>query len=173
MADEAKGAVGATDETAPGQETTVNNSGADNAVKAKTTPAPASQPAEDMPSKEELEAYRKWKEDQKTAEERRTAELGKEQRKRAEAEQRALDAEAKVACLMAGVDPKYVDDAMILAQHLVTDAVSIDDAIKQVVSKYPSFKGETRTVTVTTGKKTQASPQVNDDEMVKKIMGLS
>lgn len=48
--------------------------------------------------------------------------------------------EAQVAALKADVDPESLDDVIVLAKAKVSDDVSIDEAMKDVVEKYPHFK---------------------------------
>lgn len=46
---------------------------------------------------------------------------------------------SQVAALKAEVQPKSVDDVIVLAERLISDEVDIDQAIGQVVEKYPHF----------------------------------
>lgn len=93
-------------------------------------------------SKEELKAYNEWKESQKTEEEKKSEALTNAEKARVAAEERALLAETKVTCLSKGVVATSVDDVVILAKSMVTDEVTIENAIDKVLEKYPSFKGE-------------------------------
>ena len=95
-----------------------------------------------QPSKEELEEFKQWKESQKTEEEKRTEALTNAEKARVAAEERALLAETKVTCLSKGVIATSVDDVVILAKAMVTDEVTIEQAIDKVLEKYPSFKGQ-------------------------------
>lgn len=93
-------------------------------------------------SKDELKAYNDWKESQKTEEEKKNEALTNAEKARVEAEERALLAETKVTCLSKGVIATSVDDVVILAKAMVTEEVTIEQAIDKVLEKYPSFKGE-------------------------------
>lgn len=93
-------------------------------------------------SKEELKAYNEWKESQKTEEEKKNEALTNAEKARVDAEERALLAETKVTCLSKGVIATSVDDVVILAKAMVTEEVTIEQAIDKVLEKYPSFKGE-------------------------------
>lgn len=93
-------------------------------------------------SKEELKAYNEWKESQKTEEEKRTEALNNAEKAKLAAEERAMLAETKVTCLSKGVNATSVDDVVILAKSMVTDDVTMEQAIDKVLEKYPSFKGE-------------------------------
>ena len=93
-------------------------------------------------SKEELKVYQEWKESQKTEEEKKNEALTNAEKAKLEAEERANNFEAKVACLSKGVVATSVDDVVILAKAMVTEEVTIEQAIDKVLQKYPSFKGE-------------------------------
>lgn len=92
--------------------------------------------------KEELKAYQEWKESQKTEEEKKNEALTNAEKARLAAEERALLAETKVTCLSKGVIATSVDDVVILAKAMVTEEVTIEQAIDKVLEKYPSFKGQ-------------------------------
>lgn len=47
---------------------------------------------------------------------------------------------AQLAALKADVNPDSLSDVIVLANNLVSDDVTIDDAIQQVIKKYPNFK---------------------------------
>lgn len=93
-------------------------------------------------SKEELKAYNEWKESQKTEEEKKNEALTNAEKARLAAEEKATALEAKVTCLSKGVITTSVDDVVILAKAMVTDEITIEQAIDKVLEKYPSFKGE-------------------------------
>lgn len=93
-------------------------------------------------SKEELEEYKAWKESQKTEEEKRNEALTNAEKARIEAEEKAAALEAKVTALSKGVVATSVDDVVTLAKAMVTEEVTIEQAIDKVLEKYPSFKGE-------------------------------
>lgn len=46
---------------------------------------------------------------------------------------------AQLAAMKAGVKSDSLDDVIVLAKNLVTEDVTIDDAIKNVLTKYPHF----------------------------------
>ena len=91
---------------------------------------------------EEYKKYEAWKESQKTEEEKRNEALTNDEQAKIVAEERALLAETKVTCLSKGVIAASVDDVVILAKAMVTEEVTIEQAIDKVLEKYPSFKGE-------------------------------
>ncbi|MDU4953473.1 MAG: hypothetical protein SO128_00385 [Clostridium cadaveris] len=96
----------------------------------------------EQPSKEELKAYNDWKESQKTEEEKKDEALTNAEKAKLAAEERALLAETKVTCLSKGVIATSVDDVVTLAKAMVTEEVTIEQAIDKVLEKYPNFKGK-------------------------------
>ena len=94
-----------------------------------------------QPSKEELEAFNNWKESQKTEEEKKDEALTNAEKAKQDAEERANTLEAKVTCLYKGVLADSVDDVVILAKAMVSEEVTMDQAVDKVLEKYPSFKG--------------------------------
>lgn len=93
-------------------------------------------------SKDELKAYNDWKESQKTEEEKKNEALTNAEKARVAAEEKATALEAKVTCLSKGVIATSVDDVVVLAKAMVTEEITIEQAIDKVLEKYPSFKGE-------------------------------
>lgn len=93
-------------------------------------------------SKEELKAYQDWKESQKTEAQKQSEALSNAEAKAKAEEERANTLEAKVTCLSKGVIADSVDDVVILAKALVSEEVTMEQAIDKVIEKYPSFKGE-------------------------------
>ncbi len=90
--------------------------------------------------KEEIKANQDWKESQKTEAEKQSEALtNAEAKAKAEAE-RANTLEAKVTCLSKGVLADNVDDIVILAKAMISDDVTIDQAVVIVLEIYTSFK---------------------------------
>ena len=94
----------------------------------------------DLPDEEELKKFKEWQENQKTDEQKKNEKLEAETKARKEAEDKVSTLEAKVSCLSKGIKADCVDDAITLAKTLVTDTLTIDQAIDKVLEKYPSFK---------------------------------
>lgn len=92
-------------------------------------------------SKEELKAYQEWKESQRTEAQKQSEALTNAEKAKQDAEERANTLEAKVTCLSKGVLADSVDDVVILAKAMVSDDVTMDQAVDKVLEKYPSFKG--------------------------------
>lgn len=93
-----------------------------------------------MPSKEELAAFRKWQDDQKT-EAQRIAET----QKRAEAaltaaEKRETRANAMIAAAAAGLKPEHIEDAVILAMARADETTSIEEAMAKIAQSNPSWR---------------------------------
>lgn len=96
----------------------------------------------DQPSKEELDAFNAWKENQKTEKQKADEALTNAEKARLVAEEKANSLEAKVTCLSKGVTANAVDDVVTLAKAMVTKEVTIEQAIDKVLEKYPNFKNE-------------------------------
>lgn len=106
----------------------------------------------DMPSKEEMDAFHKWQDSRKTAEQLSQEKITAAENGRTEAVKRAEEAEAKCTAYSKGVKPEAVDDVIALAMVKVSDSKTIEQAIDEVVTKYPSFCGAAETKSsVTTG----------------------
>ena len=95
--------------------------------------------AKGQPSKEEMDAFRKWQDSQKTAEQLSAEKISAAQTAASEAEKRAAAAEAKCLAFSKGVSNEAVEDVIALAMNKVDDNTPIDKAIEAVIAKYPSF----------------------------------
>lgn len=95
--------------------------------------------AKGQPSKEEMEAFRKWQDSQKTAEQLSQEKISAAESGRADAEKKLAAAEAKCCAYSKGVTAEAVDDVIALAMAKVSDDMPIEKAIDAVISKYPSF----------------------------------
>lgn len=133
-------------------------------------PAPPS-PAADTPSAEELEAFRKWQESQRTDAEKHAAAISKAEKARTAAEARAEAAELKVTALGKGVNADALDDVIALAKTKITDKVTADQAIEDILKKYPAFGTPKPTTTGTATPNNNPSPDA-DDAKARRVMGL-
>ena len=90
-------------------------------------------------AKEGLQQLKEWKDSQKSEAEKQSEALATKEKELEQAlsSQRLL--EAKLSALTLGVNAESVDDVITLSARLVTDEVSIEDAIGQVLQKYPQF----------------------------------
>ena len=111
----------------------------------------------DMPSKDELKAFREWKDSQKTAEQKAAEQLAEVAAARDTAEREKSRLEIKVSCLSKGVDVDAVDDVIALAERFIDDDTTIEKAVEKVLEKYPSFRSATKVPGITTGTKTVVS----------------
>ena len=111
----------------------------------------------DMPSKDELKAFREWKDSQKTAEQKAAEQLAEVAAARDSAEREKSRLEIKVSCLSKGVDVEAVDDVIALAERFIDDDTTIEKAVEKVLEKYPSFRSATKVPGITTGVKTTVS----------------
>ncbi len=124
-----------------------------------------------MPSKDELAAFKKWQEEQQTTEEKHANALKAEQQKTTEAETRASEFEAKYTAMTKGVKPEAVEDVIALARAKVGDDVTLEQAIDSIIAKYPAFSGQTPQAN--TGVKTANNKtDTDDDALLRKSMGL-
>ncbi|WP_178085621.1 hypothetical protein [Streptococcus ruminantium] len=90
-------------------------------------------------AKEALKAYEDWQESQKTEADKQTELLASKDRELASALDANKRLEAKLSALTQGVNVDSVDDVIALSERLVNEDTTIDEAIKQVVGKYPQF----------------------------------
>ncbi|HFU4000636.1 TPA: hypothetical protein ACGO3D_000732 [Streptococcus suis] len=90
-------------------------------------------------AKNALAEYAKWQESQKSEADKQAEALTAKDKELANAQAENKILASKLAALSKGVNVDAVDDVIALAERLVTDDVSIDDAIGQVLAKYPQF----------------------------------
>lgn len=126
-----------------------------------------------MPSKDELAAFKKWQDEQKTAEEKHAEAIKAEQQKTTDAELRASEFEAKYVAMTKGVKPEAVEDVIALAKVKVSDDVTLEQAIDAVVKKYPSFSGKSE-IPANTGiaMGNNAVSAITDETKARAVMGL-
>lgn len=111
----------------------------------------------DMPSKDELKAFREWRDSQKTAEQKAAEQLAEVAAARDSAEREKSRLEIKVSCLSKGVDVEAVDDVIALAERFIDEDTTIEKAVEKVLEKYPSFRSAAKVPGITTGVKTTVS----------------
>lgn len=93
-----------------------------------------------MPSKEELAAFRKWQDEQKTETERLSEVQRKADEAIMEAERRENKANAMMAAAKAGLKAEHIEDAVILALAKSGDEVSIEETIESIAKNNPSWR---------------------------------
>ncbi|MBF0778176.1 hypothetical protein [Streptococcus cuniculi] len=95
---------------------------------------------EDIKSaKDGLAKLKEWQDSQKSESEKQAEALAVKEQELESALSEKKTLEAKLSALTLGVNTEAVDDVIILAERLVSDDMSIDDAIGQVLKKYPQF----------------------------------
>ena len=80
--------------------------------------------------------------------------------------------EGKVHALSVGVDADCIDDVLALAQAKVSDDVTLEQAIDNVIDKYPNFKGKDTEIITTSVPTANAEQLAAEQEQAKKIMGI-
>lgn len=108
---------------------------------------------DDTPSAEELDAFRKWQESQKSDAEKQVAAISKVEKARLAAEERAAAAELKLTALSKGVSAEALSDVIALAKTKITDKISAEQAIDEIIKKYPAFTASAKPG-ITTGVRT-------------------
>src|SRR5690606_35996739 len=124
-------------------------------------------------AKEGLQKFREWQESQKTEQEKLQETLQKIQADNETLASENANLKAQLAAVKQGVKAESVEDVIALAERLVNDETTIDDAIKQVIEKYPHFaesvnEAEEQKPRFTTGQHTKAD---NGDSFVKTLLG--
>lgn len=91
-------------------------------------------------AKDGLTKFKEIQDAQKTEAEKNSERLKELRSNNKSLETQVKDYQAQLAALKADVNPDSVEDVVVLASKLVSDDVSIEDAIGEVVKKYPNFK---------------------------------
>lgn len=125
-------------------------------------------------AKEGLQKFREWQESQKTEQEKLQETLQKFQADNETLTNENANLKAQLAALKQGVKADSLEDVIALAERLVNDETTIDDAIKQVIEKYPHFaesaseEEQEQKPKFTTG---QHSKENSGDSFVKALLG--
>lgn len=93
-------------------------------------------------AKDGLAKFRKWQEEQKTDKEKQDEEFENLKKTNSDFETENSRLKSQISAMKQGVNADSVEDVVALAERLVNDDVTIDDAIKQVIEKYPHFVGQ-------------------------------
>jgi hypothetical protein len=80
---------------------------------------------------------------------------------------------AQLAALKADVNPDSLNDVIVLANNLVSDEKTIDDAIQDVLKKYPNFKREAQQQKQDDNKKPKFTDGKHDTMTVNKLNKIS
>ena len=123
-------------------------------------------------AKEGLQKFREWQDAQKTEQQKQAERLQQLEQQFNAVQQEKENLMAQLAAVKAGVHADYVEDVIVLAQRLVNEDTTIDDAIAKVIEKYPHFKEAPQqeeppkpTFTVGTHQKSSA------DDFIKALLG--
>ena len=125
-------------------------------------------------AKEGLQKFREWQESQKTEQEKLQEALQKFQADNEALTNENANLKAQLAAVKQGVKSDSLEDVIALAERLVNDETTIDDAIKQVIEKYPHFaenaseEEQEQKPKFTTG---QHSKENSGDSFVKALLG--
>ena len=85
--------------------------------------------------------------------EKQAAAIGKAEKARLAAEERAAAAELKLTAMSKGVSSEALGDVIALAKTKITDKVTAEQAIDEIIKKYPAFT-ESSKPGITTGVRT-------------------
>ena len=96
-----------------------------------------------MPSKEELAAFRKWQDEQKSEAQRIADVQRKAEDAILSAEKREAKANAMIAAASNGIKSEHIEDAVILAMARVDDDTTIEEEIEKIARANPAWKAGT------------------------------
>ena len=126
-------------------------------------------------AKEGLQQLKEWKDSQKSEAEKQSEALATKEKELKQALSDKKSLEAKLSALTLGVNAESVDDVITLSARLVSDEVSIEDAIGQVLQKYPQFgrieQSEEKKPTFSAGGNPTAG--TNQEDAFLKALGLN
>ena len=89
-----------------------------------------------------------------------------------ENKQEIAELKGKVHALSVGVAADCIDDVLALAQAKVSDDVLLEQAIDNVIAKYPNFKGKEKEIITTSVPTANDEQLAAEQEQAKKIMGI-
>ena len=90
-------------------------------------------------AKEGVAKFKEWQESQKTEAQRQAEELENARKQLEQFNSEKFKLEAQLEALKAGANQDSLEDVILLAKAKVSDDVSIAEAIKQTLEKYPQF----------------------------------
>ena|SRR5690625_2209353 len=122
-------------------------------------------------AKDGLTKFKEWQDSQKTEQEKQAERLKQLEDNYNQATSEKENLQAQLSALKAGVVAESVEDVVVLAKNLVSDEVDMDEAIKQVIEKYPHFaqkeEKEEEKPNFTTGQHHSEGMKKNDPFMAK------
>lgn len=123
-------------------------------------------------AKDGFKKFQEWQESQKTEQQKQQEQLETLTGTNKELSNENATLKAQISAMKQGVKAESVEDVVALAERLINDDVTMDDAIKQVVEKYPHFaqkeqQEEPSKPSFTTGQ--HATSGVNNDPFAAKL----
>jgi hypothetical protein len=123
-------------------------------------------------AKDGLAKFKEWQDSQKTEAEKQAETLKALESDKTNLESENTSLKAQISAMKQGVKADSVEDVVALAERQVSDDVTIDDAIKQVVEKYPHFAGTEEkgdSPKIVTGGNPNGGSNANDNPFLAKI----
>ena len=93
-------------------------------------------------AKDGMAKFKEWQESQKTEQEKQQETLNNLTKDKEILTSENQNLKSQISAMNQGVKADFVEDVVALAERLVNDETTIDEAIKAVVEKYPHFVGE-------------------------------
>jgi hypothetical protein len=93
-------------------------------------------------AKKEIEEYNKWKASQKTESEKQAEAISNAQKAEAVAKAAAQEVQLKLDAIKEGVNPKHVDNFVVLAKAHITDEKPLKKVVEELKEVYPTMFGE-------------------------------
>lgn len=93
-------------------------------------------------AKDGLAKFKDWQDSQKTEAQKQADALEQASKDLESTKAEKETIAAQLAAVKAGADLEALEDLIVLAKTKVTDEVTIDEAIKQTLEKYPHFKAQ-------------------------------
>lgn len=93
-------------------------------------------------AKEGMVKFKEWQESQKTEQEKQQETLENLAKDKETLTSENENLKAQISAMKQGVKGESVEDVVALAERLVNDDTTIDEAIKKVVEKYPHFAAQ-------------------------------
>src|SRR5699024_187029 len=90
-------------------------------------------------AKEGFQKFQEWQESQKTEAQKQAEQLETLEKEKGTLSDENNQLKSQISAMKAGVNAESVDDVIALSERLVNDDTTIDEAIKQVIEKYPHF----------------------------------
>lgn len=93
-------------------------------------------------AKDGFKKFQEWQESQKTEQQKQQEQLETLTGSNKKLSNENTSLKAQISAMKQGVKGDSVEDVVTLAERLISDDITLDEAIKQVVEKYPHFAGE-------------------------------